>query len=126
MPLPSLGSVPLPNQEEEIVQETGFKNEIEVDYAAQDAFAGAFGSQLVPEAQPAPESIEPVHEATPESYEELEAPTPEVVEEVPSDPIPLVEDTPEEEWVSDAERFIAADVDDSGSLSVEELSLIHI
>ena len=34
-----------------------------------------------------------------------------------------MEDAPEEEWVSDAERFIAADVDDSGSLSVEELAV---
>ena len=108
VPLPSLGSVPLPNQAEEIAQETGFKNEMEVDYAAQDAFAGAFGSQLVPEAQSAPESIESDHKAIPESHEEVEALTPEVVEEVPSDPIPLVEDAPEEEWVSDAERFIAA------------------
>ena len=123
VPLPSLGSVPLPNQEEEIAQETGFKNEMEVDYAAQDAFAGAFGSQLVPEAQDAPESIASDHKAIPESHEEVEALTPEVVEEVPSDPIPLVEDAPEEEWVSDAERFIAADVDDSGSLSVEELAV---
>ena len=89
VPLPSLGSVPLPNQEEVIVQETGFKNEIEVDYAAQDAFAGAYGSQLVPEAQSAPESIETVHEAIPESHEEVEVPVPEVLEEVPSDPIPL-------------------------------------
>ena len=91
VPLPSLGSVPLPTQDEEIAQETGFKNEMEVDYAAQDAFAGAFGSQLVPEAQSAPESIESDHKAIPESHEEVEALTPEVVEEVRSDPIPLVD-----------------------------------
>ena len=47
VPLPSVDSVPLPSQEEP-VEEVVFKNEIEVD-AAQDAFAGAFGSQLVPE-----------------------------------------------------------------------------
>jgi hypothetical protein len=35
----------------------------------------------------------------------------------------VVEEQSEEEWVSDAERFIAADVDDSGSLSVEELAV---
>ena len=62
VPLPSLGSVP-PTQEEEIAQETGFKNEMEVDYAAQDAFAGAFGSQLVPEAQAAPESLSPTKQS---------------------------------------------------------------
>ena len=39
------------------------------------------------------------------------------------EPEPVVEEQPEEEWVSDAERFIAADVDDSGSLSVEELAV---
>lgn len=123
VPLPTLGSVPLPSQEEKNLQDTGFKNEIEVDYAAQDAFAGAFGSQLIPEAQSAPESIESVHEAIPESHEEAEELVPEAVEEVPSDPILHVEDSSEEEWVSDAERFIAADVDDSGSLSVEELAV---
>ena len=108
VPLPTVDSVPLPNQEEP-VEEIGFKNEIEVDHAAQDAFAGAFGSQLVPEAEDVPE---PVEEAVLEP-----------VEPVASEPEPVVEEQPEEEWVSDAERFIAADVDDSGSLSVEELAV---
>jgi hypothetical protein len=49
-----------------------------------------------------------------------------VVEEpIVEEPIveePIVEE-PEEEWVSDAERFIAADVDESGALSVEELAV---
>ena len=98
VPLPTVDSVPLPSQDEP-VEETGFKNEVEVDHAAQDAFAGAFGSQLVPEPEVVPE---PVEEVVPE---------------------PVVEEHPEEEWVSDAERFIAADVDDSGSLSVEELAV---
>ena len=108
VPLPTVDSVPLPNQEDP-VEEIGFKNEIEVDHAAQDAFAGAFGSQLVPEAEDVPE---PVEETVLEP-----------VEPVASEPEPIVEEQPEEEWVSDAERFIAADVDDSGSLSVEELAV---
>ena len=107
VPLPAVDSVPLPSQEEP-VEETGFKNEVEVDYAAQDAFAGAFGSQLVPEQEEVPEPVE----------ESVSVP---VVSQ--PEPEPVVEEQPEEEWVSDAERFIAADVDDSGSLSVEELAV---
>ena len=119
-PLPDVDSVPLPTTEIP-TEEAEFKNEVEVDSAAQDAFAGAFGSQLVPETQPepapepAPEPIQEVVEATPEPVEEVSEPT------VASEPV--VEQPVEEEWVSDAERFIAADVDDSGSLSVEELAV---
>ncbi|MEC8106161.1 MAG: hypothetical protein VX115_00330, partial [Candidatus Thermoplasmatota archaeon] len=111
VPLPSVDSVPLPSQDEP-VEGTGFKNEVEVDHAAQDAFAGAFGSQLVPEPEVVPE---PVEEVVSEPVEP--------VEPVVSEPEPVVEEQPEEEWVSDAERFIAADIDDSGSLSVEELAV---
>lgn len=111
VPLPTADSVPLPSQEEPVEEEAGFKNEVEVDHAAQDAFAGAFGSQLVPEPEVVPE---PVAEVVPEPVEP-------VVSE--PEPEPVVEEQPEEEWVSDAERFIAADVDDSGSLSVEELAV---
>ncbi|CAI8411444.1 MAG: Uncharacterised protein [Candidatus Poseidoniaceae archaeon] len=108
VPLPAVDSVPLPSQEEPL-EETGFKNEVEVDHAARDAFAGAFGSQLVPE----PEVVsEPAEEVLPEPFEP-----------VVSEPEPVAEEQVEEEWVSDAERFIAADVDDSGSLSVEELAV---
>ena len=103
VPLPAVDSVPLPAQQE-LIEETEFKNEVEVDHAAQDAFAGAFGSQMVPETQTSPEIIEEIPETIPES-------------------VPAVEEPAEEEWVSDAERFIAADVDDSGSLSVEELAV---
>ena len=105
VPLPAVDSVPLPSQEEP-VEEIGFKNEVEVDHAAQDAFAGAFGSQLVPEPEVDPEPVEEI-----------------VPEPVVREPEPVAEEQPEEEWVSDAERFIAADVDDSGSLSVEELAV---
>lgn len=108
---PSVGSVPLPAQEEP-EEEVGFKNEVEVDYAAQDAFAGAFGSQLVPEPQTPQQPVEEEPETVPEDIEEQIVESP-----------PIVEEPAEEEWVSDAERFIAADVDDSGSLSVEELAV---
>ena len=111
VPLPTTDSVPLPSQEEPVEEEAGFKNEVEVDHAAQDAFAGAFGSQLVSEPEVVSARVEEV--------------VPEHVEPVVSEPKhePVVEEQPEEEWVSDAERFIAADVDDSGSLSVEELAV---
>ena len=114
VPLPS-DSVPLPSQDEP-VEEGGFKNEVEVDFAAQDAFAGAFTSQLVPEPQSSTEPIEQVQDSTDE-----DTPAPDATHEPLEQP--LAEETVEEEWVSDAERFIAADVDDSGSLSVEELAV---
>ncbi len=120
VPLPSADSVPLPATEMP-TEEAEFKNEVEVDSAAQDAFAGAFGSQLVAEAppeptpEPVPEPIQEVVEASPEPVEEVSEPTVE--------PEPVIEQPVEEEWVSDAERFIAADVDESGSLSVEELAV---
>ena len=120
VPLPSVDSVPLPATEMP-TEEAEFKNEVEVDYAAQDAFAGAFGSQLVPETQPVP-----APEPTPEPQQDVVEATPEPVVEVSEPTVvsePVVEQPAEEEWVSDAERFIAADVDDSGSLSVEELAV---
>ena len=78
---------------------------------------------MVPEQKSASEPIEEVEETIPETVEEPAETVEEPVEEIIPDPSPVVEDTPEEEWVSDAERFIAADVDDSGSLSVEELAV---
>jgi len=120
VPLPSAGSVPLPATEMP-TEEVEFKNEVEVDSAAQDAFAGAFGSQLVAEAPP-----EPMPEPVPEPIQEVVEVTPEPVQEVSEPTVesePVIEQPVEEEWVSDAERFIAADVDESGSLSVEELAV---
>ena len=99
-------SVPLPSVETSVEMEESPKNDIEADLATQDAFSGAFGTQLIPEVE---EVIQqPVVE--------------EVVVEEPTVEEPIVEE-PEEEWVSDAERFIAADVDESGALSVEELAV---
>ena len=99
-------SVPLPSIETSVAMEESPKNDIEADLATQDAFSGAFGTELIPEVE---EVIQqPVAE--------------EVVVEEPIVEQPIVEE-PEEEWVSDAERFIAADVDESGALSVEELAV---
>ena len=99
-------SVPLPSIETSVANEESPKNDIEADLATQDAFSGAFGTELIPEVE---EVIQ----------------QPDVEEVVVEEPIveqPIVEE-PEEEWVSDAERFIAADVDESGALSVEELAV---
>ena len=99
-------SVPLPSIETSVAMEESPKNDIEADLATQDAFSGAFGTELIPEVE---EVIQ----------------QPDVEEVVVEEPIveqPIVEE-PEEEWVSDAERFIAADVDESGALSVEELAV---
>ena len=114
VPLPSADSVPLPSQDEP-EDDTGFKNEVEVQHAAQDAFAGAFGSQLVPESKPTAEPDE--QEVL--SNVEITTESQEMVQELPE----IVEESTQQEWVSDAERFIAADVDESGSLSVEELAV---
>ena len=62
-----------------------------------------------------PEPVEEITDVHPESVEDTIVPLPE------QDPV--LEDAVEDEWVSDAERFIAADVDESGSLSVEELAV---
>ena len=94
-------SVPLPSVETFAVEDELPKNEVEADLATQDAFSGAFGTQLIPE-------VEEVNQQP-------------IVEEVIVEEPALEE--PEEEWVSDAERFIAADVDESGALSVEELAV---
>ena len=104
-------SVPLPSIETSVAMEESPKNDIEADLATQDAFSGAFGTELIPEVE---EVIQqPVVEEVVVEEPIVEEP---IVEQ------PIVEE-PEEEWVSDAERFIAADVDESGALSVEELAV---
>lgn len=94
VPLPS-PTVALPDVEEDDLEPSSVnvENEREVARATQDAFAGAFSSQLEPE---------PVHV---EPTETVAAPEP-----------------VEEEFVSAAEHFIAADEDGSGALDVEELA----
>jgi len=101
VPLPS-ESVALPDlpSAEPVEPEVNVESQKQVAKATQDAFSGAFSSELLAEeetAPPAPE--EPVAEAEPEPASE-----------------------PEEEFVSAAEHFIAADEDGSGALDVEELA----
>ena len=101
VPLPS-ESVALPDlpSAEPVEPEVNVESQKQVAKATQDAFSGAFSSELLAEeetAPPAPE--EPVAEAEPEPASE-----------------------PEEEFVSAAEHFIVADEDGSGALDVEELA----
>ena len=110
--LPVTESVALPQTEiVEVEEELDVENEKEVAKATQDAFAGAF-SVGMDEPQAAPE---PVVEEQPEPVaEELPAVEPQ--------PVSQAVEEPESEYVSAAEQFIAADGDDSGQLSVEELA----
>jgi len=92
-------AVALPERSSEAVPEQGLniESEKQVAKATQDAFSGAFSSQLVPEAESL-DSVEPEANETVVSTEE------------------------ETEFVSAAEHFIAADEDGSGALDVEELA----
>jgi hypothetical protein len=96
VPLPS-SAVALPEVSPVVEEEkaVNMESEREVARATQDAFSGAFSSQLIAE------------------------PEPEVVEELPVEDIAA---PVEEEFVSAAEHFIAADTDGSGALDVEELA----
>ena len=99
VPLPAT-SVALPDILPEPVSEpvVNIENEKQVAKATQDAFSGAFSSELVPD----PPSV------------------PLASTDVPLEPETPVED--EETFVSAAEHFIAADEDNSGALDVEELA----
>ncbi len=102
-PVPSPSTtVALPEVEQVQEEEApvNVENEREVARVTQDAFAGAFSSQL--EHEPAPAAIET---SVPESDLNGQAMEPQ-----------------EEEFVSAAEHFIAADEDGSGALDVEELA----
>ena len=93
-PAPPSSSVALPDVVQQVEPEpvVNIESEKQVARATQDAFSGAFSSELVSEPEPA---------------------------QVP-DPEPDVEEEPE--FVSAAEHFIAADEDGSGALDVEELA----
>ena len=93
-PVPPSSSVALPDVVQQVEPDpaVNIESEKQVARATQDAFSGAFSSELVSESEPA------------------QASTPE----------PEVEDEPE--FVSAAEHFIAADEDGSGALDVEELA----
>ena len=100
VPLPS-GGVALPEVSEIETAEPEFniESEKQVAKATQDAFSGAFSSELIAEEQPAtPAPVAPVEEPVSETGGE------------------------DDEFVSAAEHFIAADEDGSGALDVEELA----
>ena len=112
VPLPS-ESVQLPVIEAETVPEetvVNVESEKQVARATQNAFAGAFDIGIGTEEQPPPV-------AEPQAQETIPSAVP-LLQEDPSQ-----EEPEEEEFVSAAEHFIAADEDSSGALSVEELAL---
>jgi hypothetical protein len=144
VPIPSKESVPLPVEtskvtlpeiEEEIEQpiQVNIENQNEVEKATQDAFAGAFSVVSEEKKEPVVEEViveevivEEViaEEVQPEVVQEIVEETPQQIEPE-SQPIAIVpeESEPEkEEFVSAAEHFIAADTDESGQLSIEELA----
>ena len=132
IPLPSEGTIPLPSAESNVpVPEPVIEAEIEqapvntenlkeVAKATQDAFAGAFNIGVEEETAPViEEEIVPVV-ATQEVVEEIQ---PEVVQVEQSIVTEVEEDKPQQDnFVSAAEHFIAADTDGSGQLSIEELA----
>ena len=111
VPLPG-ASVALPDVEtvEAAPEVVNVESEKQVARATQNAFAGAFDLELAAE-EPAQEEITPEGDTDLNKISALE-----VVEEE------LVHEAEEEEFVSAAEHFIAADEDGSGALSVEELA----
>jgi hypothetical protein len=120
LPLPSevSSAVELPSVEPVAVAEPVLdtNNERMVARAEEDAFSGAFDLGLGKE-EPEVIASEPTPEPVEETIQEPELePAPEPVEEVP-------EPAEEEEFVSAAEHFLAADTDGSRELSVEELAV---
>ncbi|MBL6743482.1 MAG: hypothetical protein ISP83_03790 [Candidatus Poseidonia sp.] len=110
VPLPDT-SVALPNIEpvEAAPEAVNVESEKQVARATQDAFAGAFDLELAADA--------PVDAETQQEVAEPQQGLPEAIELAPQH-----EEEPEEEFVSAAEHFIAADEDGSGALSIEELA----
>ena len=84
--------------------------------AEENAFSGAFDLGLGKEEHPV--LPEPIPEP-----EQVEEPIPEPVPEIVPEPTPEPEHVEEEEFVSAAEHFLAADTDGSKELSVEELAV---
>ncbi len=107
VPIPTSSTVALPDvpSAEPVEPEINIESEKQVAKATQDAFSGAFSSELVAEEEPPADTAEPA--ATPEVESPVE---------------PASEQVEEEEFVSAAEHFIAADEDGSGALDVEELA----
>ena len=107
VPIPTSSTVALPDVPSSgpVEPELNIESEKQVAKATQDAFSGAFSSELVAE------------EESPTAPAE-----PEFVPAVESTAEPAPEQVEEEEFVSAAEHFIAADEDGSGALDVEELA----
>ena len=101
VPLPA-STVALPEVVPTEVEEPtiNVESEKQVAKATQDAFSGAFSSELIPEPEP------------------VSDPAPTL--DTPETAVPVAEE--EQEFVSAAEHFIAADEDGSGALDVEELA----
>ena len=132
IPLPSEGTIPLPSVESNVPVpvieaeaeaeqvSVNTENLKEVAKATQDAFAGAFNIGVEEETAPVvEEEIVPVVVAQ-EVVEEIQ---PEVVQVEQSIVAEVEEDKPQQDqFVSAAEHFIAADTDGSGQLSIEELA----
>lgn len=120
LPSPSevSGTVELPSVEPVAAVEPilDTNNERMVARAEENAFSGAFDLGLGKEEPPV------LPEPTPEP-EQMEEPIPESVPEIVPEPIPEPEPVEEEEFVSAAEHFLAADTDGSKELSVEELAV---
>jgi hypothetical protein len=140
IPLPSKEAVPLPSAVEEIpipvIEEEEIRsaqidteNKKEVAKATQDAFAGAFNTGVEDKTAPVVEETIPVQqpEVVQEVTEEVQPVVEEEQPEVEQASQPIVTEAEEnepvqEEFVSAAEHFIAADTDGSGQLSIEELA----
>ena len=134
IPLPSQETIPLPTAAEEVpkpVIEEVETQPVQVDTenvkeeakATQDAFAGAFYIGIEEEIAPVVE--ETIVEQQPEIV--VEEVVEEVAEEVAQEVQPIATETEvdepvQEEFVSAAEHFVAADTDGSGQLSIEELA----
>ena len=112
------GTVELPSVEPVAVVEPVLdtNNERMVARAEENAFSGAFDLGLGKEEHPV--LPEPIPEP-----EQVEEPIPEPVPEIVPEPTPEPEHVEEEEFVSAAEHFLAADTDGSKELSVEELAV---
>ena len=126
LPSPSevSGTVELPSVEPVAVVEPVLdtNNERMVARAEENAFSGAFDLGLGKEEQPVYSEPTPVPEPVPEP---VEVPILEAVPEFVPEPTPVPEPEPveEQEFVSAAEHFLAADTDGSKELSVEELAV---
>ena len=136
VPLPSSMNVQLPKVEFVEAEHQNIESDKQMEKATQDAFAGAFTIGLHDEPEIQNESDDETEEDLLTTLSEENDAQVDEVEHVMEFEDPLQSeiqfaDEPatehpkqeqEEEFVSAAERFIAADTDGSGALSVEELA----